>query len=171
MVNKEITRLDLAKGATTFKQGHYDTLAFTPRNADGEVVNLAGKDIKVVIVHGRAIVYDAPGTFDSADNTIQFSISENIGYGDMWMEITVTDPADPAYRQKFPTSEYDGKLKFIRSADDVDFVGFSGKTVATFEADQAEFKNEVNTEISTIQQRVEDGIGAFTEDTEENKEA
>ena len=133
MVNKEITRLDLAKGATTFKQGHYDTLAFTPRNADGEVVNLAGKDIKVVIVHGRAIVYDAPGTFDSADNTIQFSISENIGYGDMWMEITVTDPADPAYRQKFPTSEYDGKLKFIRSADDVDFVGFSGKTVAKFE--------------------------------------
>lgn len=159
MESKEITRLDLAKGATIFKQGHYETLGFTPRNANGEVVDLTGKTINVVIVKGRSVVYDVAGTYESATSTIQFEIAENIGYGDMWMEITVTDPADAGYRQKFPTSEYDGRLKFIRSSDDADYVGFSGKTIVQFETDQAEFKN-------TMQQQFDLAVAAISPDAE-----
>lgn len=159
MKNRDITRLDMVKGATVLRQGHYDTLAFTPRNSEGEVVDLSGKVINVKIIGQKGIVYETSGSFNVTDSTLQFSISENIGHGEMWMEITVTDPADATYRQKFPTSEYEGKLFFIRSSDDLDYVGFSGKTVAQFEAAQTEFTNK-------MQQDFDVAVAAVTQDSE-----
>lgn len=159
MQNRDITRLDMVKGATVLRQGHFDTLAFTPRNSEGEVVDLSGKVINVKIIGQKGIVYETSGGFDVTDSTLQFSISENIGHGEMWMEITVTDPADATYRQKFPTSEYEGKLFFIRSSDDLDYVGFSGKTVAQFEAAQTEFTNK-------MQQDFDVAVAAVTQDSE-----
>lgn len=159
MQNRDITRLDIVKGATVLRQGHFDTLAFTPRNSEGEVVDLSGKVINVKIIGQKGIVYETSGGFNVTDSTLQFSISENIGHGEMWMEITVTDPADATYRQKFPTSEYEGKLFFIRSSDDLDYVGFSGKTVAQFEAAQTEFTNK-------MQQDFDVAVAAVTQDSE-----
>ncbi|PKH09869.1 hypothetical protein [Planomicrobium sp. MB-3u-38] len=159
MINRDITRLDMVKGATVLRQGHFDTLAFTPRNSEGEVVDLSGKVINVKIIGQKGIVYETSGSFNVTDSTLQFSISENIGHGEMWMEITVTDPADATYRQKFPTSEYEGKLFFIRSSDDLDYVGFSGKTVAQFEAAQTEFTNK-------MQQDFDVAVAAVTQDSE-----
>src|SRR5690606_31955140 len=127
------TRLDLIEGGTILRQGHFTSLAFSPRDADGAIVDLTGKTIDVVIVGRPGIVYETKGTFDSAEKVIEFKISKNIGHGYMWFEITVTDPNDATYRQKFPTDEYQGKLEFIRSADDIDYVGFSGKTIGEFE--------------------------------------
>lgn len=57
-------------------------------------------------------------------------------------------------------------MKFIRSSYDLPYVGFSGKTVAQFEADQEEFKTAVQSEIITLEQTVQKGIAAFTGDTE-----
>lgn len=148
-MNKAITRLDLVEGATTIRQGHYFTLALTPRDENGNVIVLTGKIIHVVIVGEEGIVYETAGEYDSTKKVIRFSVTENIGYGEMWIEITVTSPTDSKYRMKFPTSEQDGKLRIIRSADAIEVVGIPNLTVEQFrkEFDQAIRALPVDSEI------------------------
>lgn len=176
-MNKAITRLDLVEGGKTVRQGHHFTLALTPRDENGNVVVLTGKTINVVIVGKLGIVYETTAVYDAAKSVIRFTVTKNIGYGDMWLEITVTSSTDANYRMKFPTNDSDGKLKIIRGADDMSFVGVQMMTVAQLqqeqESRQQQFEAKVNPKIASVEKtaadltkRVNDGVGAFTEQTE-----
>ena len=168
---KEHTRLDLVAGGNVFKQGDHMTLGFTPRNYEGDVVDLTGKDIEGVIYSRRkGIMFTAPADYVTAEQKIEFTIDEVLDHGEFQIEFTVTDAADPEYRRKFPSAEQDGRLIIKPSADNMDVVGVQMTTVSQLKNElqglQSDFESSIVPQVDELKQRVDDGVGAFTEDTE-----
>lgn len=164
------TRLDLVEGGSIFKQGEHAQLAFNPRDYSGKTVDLTGKDIAVAIWNSKGVMYEGTASFDSTAQLIRLTINQLLQHGDFQIEFTVTDAADPDYRRKFPSGEYEGKIYIKPSADNIDFIGVSMTTVAQLRTEQEEkqqqFELAIVPQVDELKQRVEEGIGAFTEDTE-----
>lgn len=176
-MNKEHTRIDLVEGGNVFRQGDHATLGFIPRDYAGNIVDLTGKLIDVSILGRKGIMFTSTATFDSAAQVIRVLIDEVLDYGDHRIEFTVTDPNDADYRRKFPSSEYDGRIKITPGADNMDFVGVAMTTVTQLrneqEAAQVSYEQTVDGKITGIESTVaelestvETGIGAFTQDSE-----
>lgn len=165
-MNKEITNIDLVEGGNVVKQGDYFTIGYRPRNAKGEAVDLVGKSIAVEIFNKDGIAFESTGEFDPGDGLIYVHVNKNIGYGNMFIEFTVTDPNDAGYRLKFPTNNNAGRLTIHRSTDDLEYVGVKMVTVEQLKADQRTFEQTVDGKVETLKQRVDTGIGAFTSSTE-----
>lgn len=146
MVNH--TRLDLVEGGNIFKQGEHAKLKFAGRDSKGRTVDLTGKDIAVAIWNSKGVMYEGAAGFDSENQLIELNINQLLQHGDFQIEFTATDSADPNYRQKFPSGEYEGKIYIKPSADNIDFVGVSVTTV-----------KQLRDEISTA-------AAAFTQDSE-----
>lgn len=168
---KEHTRLDLVAGGNVFKQGDHMTLGFTPRDYEGDVVDLTGKDIEGVIYSRRkGIMFTAPADYVTAEQKIEFTIDEVLDHGEFQIEFTVTDATDPEYRRKFPSAEQDGRLIIKPSADNMDVVGVQMTTVSQLKNElqglQSDFESSIVPQVDELKQRVDDGVGAFTEDTE-----
>lgn len=171
----DITTLDLVEGGNVIKQGHHFTQGFRPRDAKGAPVDLTGLAIDVVIFNKRGVIYETTATF--SDGLIRYRVTENIGNGTVWVEFTVTDPQDATYREKFPANEMDAKLKLVASADDIDFVGVRGSTVAQLRGEQQALQQayevEVDGKIETFIVESEElkaefnaAMGALTQDSE-----
>lgn len=167
---REISTVELVDGGSVIRQGEFFRLGYLPRDANGEPVNLVNKDITVAIMKRGQIVYEKDVEFDPGDGLIHLVVNENIGNGRMWLEFTATDPNFPTYRRKFPSRQETAVLDIVPGAEDLDFVGVSGMTVEKLQAEQASrqqaFEAEIVPQVEEFKQRVEDGIGAFTEDTE-----
>ncbi|MFP3344598.1 hypothetical protein R0J87_19165, partial [Halomonas sp. SIMBA_159] len=103
-------------------------LAFNPRDYSGKTVDLTGKDIAVAIWNSKGIMYEGTASFDSTAQLIRLTINQILQHGDFQIEFTVTDAADPDYRRKFPSGEYEGKIYIKPSADNIDFIGVSMTT-------------------------------------------
>lgn len=171
MIIKDHTRIDLAEGGTRFKQGDYAQLAFTPRNAAGQVVDLSNKTIEVAIWgNGKGVIYQADAFYDSESKVIRTTIDEILEAGRFQIEFTVTDASDPTYRKKFPSDEYNAIITITPSTDDIGYVGANIITVSRLRDEQTQlqqaFESEIVPQVDELKQRVEDGVGAFTEDTE-----
>lgn len=169
MAMKKHTRLDLVEGGNIFKQGDYVTLGFIPRDYTGASVDLTDKQIEGSIFNGSTgVIYEGPASF--VDGKIFFTIKQVLNDGKFQLEFTVTDAADPEYRTKFPTDDYASELTIKPSADNLDYVGVSMTTVAQLrteqEQKQQQFELAIVPQVDELKQRVEEGIGAFTEDTE-----
>lgn len=169
MAMKKHTRLDLVEGGNIFKQGDYVTLGFIPRDYTGASVDLTNKQIEGSIFNGSTgVIYEGPASF--VDGKIFFTIKQVLNDGKFQLEFTVTDAADPEYRTKFPTDDYASELTIKPSADNLDYVGVSMTTVAQLrteqEQKQQQFELAIVPQVDELKQRVEEGIGAFTEDTE-----
>ncbi|MEZ0482658.1 hypothetical protein [Planococcus sp. SSTMD024] len=164
------TRLDLVEGGSIFKQGDHVDLAFVPRDYQGRTVDLTNKNISVAIWDSRGIMLEGPATYDSEANLIRLTIKQILPHGDFQIEFTATDPNDLNYRKKFPSGDFEGKIYIKPSADDLDFVGISVTTVSQLrteqEQKQQQFELAIVPQVDELKQRVEEGIGAFTEDTE-----
>lgn len=176
-MNKEHTRIDLVEGGNVFRQGDHATLGFIPRDYAGNIVDLTGKLIDVSILGRKGIMFTSTATFDSAAQVIRVLIDEVLDYGDHRIEFTVTDPNDADYRRKFPSGEYDGRIKITPGADNMDFVGVAMTTVTQLrneqEAAQVSYEQTVDGKITGIESTVaelestvETGIAAFTQDSE-----
>ncbi|MDE0581564.1 hypothetical protein ON064_00680 [Planococcus sp. A6] len=169
MAMKKHTRLDLVEGGNIFKQGDYVTLGFIPRDYTGASVDLTNKQIEGSIFNGSTgVIYEGPASF--VDGKIFFTIKQVLNDGKFQLEFTVTDAADQEYRTKFPTDDYASELTIKPSADNLDYVGVSMTTVAQLrteqEQKQQQFELAIVPQVDELKQRVEEGIGAFTEDTE-----
>lgn len=176
-MNKDHTRIELVEGGDVFKQGDHVSLSFTPRDYKGGVVDLSGKKITVAIIGKKGIIFEADAAFDATSQVIRITINQTLDYGDFRIEFTVTDPANTAYRRKFPSGQYDGRIRITPSADNMDFAGVQMTTVTQLRQEQTslqtEYEKKINPKIAAVEvkaadlaKRVEDGIGAFTEDTE-----
>lgn len=163
----EITRIDLVEGGNVVKQGHHLTLGYVPRDQNGNVVDLTGKSIAVALFDKKKIIYEAPASF--SNGVIRFTIDTTLESGNVQVEFTATS-SDINYRQKFPTNTNEGRLTINRSSDDLDYFGVTVTTVDTLRKEQnalqQSFEGVIVPQVDELKQRVETGIGAFTEDTE-----
>lgn len=177
-IYKEHTRISLVEGGNVFKQGDHVTLGFVPRDYAGNILDLTGKQIEGVVYSGRkGIMFQAPATFDSAEQKIVFTIDQVVDYGQFQIEFTATDASDPEYRLKLPSAEQDGRLTIKPSVDNMDFVGVQMTTVTQLRQEQTALQTEYEAKVdpkiaavedkaAALEQTVQQGIGAFTEDTE-----
>lgn len=174
---KEMTRLELVEGGNVFRQGSYVKLSFAPRDYAGNIVDLTGKDIAVAIWNKKGIVYEGTASYDEDDQLIRLMIEEVLQHGKYNIEFTATSVADTTYRQKFPSSEYEGQIQIKPSADSMDVVGVQMVTVEQLRSEQQSaqetFEAEVIPRVETVESKtaemestLQTGIGAFTEDTE-----
>ncbi|ALS76917.1 hypothetical protein AUC31_17565 [Planococcus rifietoensis] len=164
------TRLDLVEGGSIFKQGEHAQLAFNPRDYSGKTVDLTGKDIAVAIWNDKGIMYEGTASFDSTVQLIRLTINQLLQHGDFQIEFTATDAANPDYRRKFPSGEYEGKIYIKPSTDNLEYAGISVTTVSQLRTEQEEkqqqFEQAIVPQVDELKQRVDEGVGAFTEDTE-----
>lgn len=177
MTRNEHTRIVLAEGGNIFRQGEHVKLSFSPRDYAGNVVDLSDKDISVAIWNRKGVMYEGTASYDVDDQLIRMMVEETLEHGEFNIEFTATSAFDPSYRQKFPSSEFDGRISITPSSDNMDVVGVKMTTVAQLRQEQEEkqqtFEAAVIPRVETVEgkaaeleQRVNDGIGAFTEDTE-----
>lgn len=136
MQSRSITQVRLAEGGNIVRQGHHFTQGFIPQDSAGVPVDLSGKNINVTIFSPRGIRYETTGTYEASTGIVRYTVKENIGNGRVQVEFTVTDPANPDYREKFPSAAKDGELTIIPSSDDIDFVGVKSTTVAQLRNEQ-----------------------------------
>ncbi|KIL46148.1 glycosyl hydrolase family 28-related protein [Jeotgalibacillus campisalis] len=178
MYNAAITSIELVEGGSIIRQGHHFSLALAPRNAEGEIVDLTGKEIDLVIYKkGSGILYENSASFDSANKVIRVQVTENIGYGELFMEFTATDPNDPNYREKFPSNNHEGKLTVNRGSDDLDYIGVKTITADQLRQEQQALQNQYQAEIDpkiqdiltraeSLQEEFHAAVGGVTEDSE-----
>lgn len=162
----EVSRIELVEGGNVFKQGHFLTLGYIPYDESGAKVDLTGKTLGVVIWGRKGIVFEAPATFGSG--VLRFILDEILPSGEYQVEFTATSTG--GYRKKFPANANTGRIRVEQSADDLGNAGVSVITVSQLrseqEAKQQEFEQLIVPQVTELTQRVEDGISAFTEDTE-----
>lgn len=114
----------LVKGGKTIKQGEIFELAFQLFGSDNIItVPTVGQVINITIANNSGTVYETTAVV--VDNKIQFTVSENIGYGQMRLEIKVTEGT--TLIQKYPA---DGWiiLNITKSLDDVGVGGINAVT-------------------------------------------
>lgn len=177
MTRNEHTRIVLAEGGNIFRQGEHVKLSFSPRDYAGNVVDLSDKDISVAIWNRKGVMYEGTASYDVDDQLIRMMVEETLEHGEFNIEFTATSAFDPSYRQKFPSSEFDGRISITPSSDNMDVVGVKMTTVAqlrqeqeekqqTFEAAVIPRVESVETKTAEMDSRLETGIAAFTDATE-----
>lgn len=168
MRNIESSSIELVQGANTFKQGENITLGYKAYDDSGNQIDLTGKTLAASLFGQKGTVYEAPASF--SDGILYFSIEDTVvPDGNYQIEFTATSSADTTYRRKFPTSSAD-KVFIKKSTDDLGNAGVGPITVAQLrteqEQKQQQFELAIVPQVDELKQRVEEGIGAFTEDTE-----
>ncbi|MDE0582248.1 SGNH/GDSL hydrolase family protein [Planococcus sp. A6] len=165
------TSLKLIEGGSSFKQGDRPTLAFKALNYRGEVDDLAGKNISTTIRgSGNGVVFEGSAGWDASKQTITQKMPKELDHGTLLIEFIVTDPADPEFQVIYPSNESDGRLRVAASSESMDVVGVKSTTVTQLRNEQTqlqqEFESTIVPKVDELKQRVDDGVGAFTEDTE-----
>ena len=130
----EVSSIDLVEGGNVFKQGHYLTLGYVPRDEKGETVDLSGKTLNVSLWGRKGVVFEAAATYSGG--VIRFTLDKMVPAGDYAVEFTVTSSTDAKYRKKFPTNQHSGRIAIKQSADDLGVVGIQVYTVAQLKAEQ-----------------------------------
>lgn len=130
----EVSSIDLVEGGNVFKQGHYLTLGYVPRDEKGETVDLSGKTLNVSLWGRKGVVFEAAATYSAG--VIRFTLDKMVPAGDYTVEFTVTSSTDAKYRKKFPTNQHSGRIAIKQSADDLGVVGIQVYTVAQLKAEQ-----------------------------------
>lgn len=144
----EVSSIDLVEGGNVFKQGHYLTLGYIPRDESGAVVDLTGKTLSVTLWGRKGVGFEADAVY--ADGVLRFTLNKTIIAGEYNVEFTATSSTDATYRKKFPTSASSGRIVVRQSADDLGSIGVSVITAAQFrqEFDQAINALPVDSEIN-----------------------
>lgn len=130
----EVSSIDLVEGGNVFKQGHYLTLGYVPRDEKGETVDLSGKTLNVSLWGRKGVVFEAAATYSGG--VIRFTFDKLVAAGDYTVEFTATSSTDAKYRKKFPTNQHSGRIAIKQSADDLGVVGIQVYTVAQLKAEQ-----------------------------------
>lgn len=164
----EVTSIDLVEGGNVFKQGHYLTLGYVPRDENGDAVDLSGRTLSVALWARDGIAFESDATY--SNGVLRFTLNETVPAGNYQIEFTATSSTDENYRKKFPTNYNSGRISVQQSSDDAGNLGISVYTVAKIKSEQqaaqTAYQEEINPKITTLTQRVDDGVGAFTNDTE-----
>lgn len=147
---KAIRRVELIKGGYTIKQGEIFTLGFHLYDSDGVIiVPTVGQTISVKIANLTGVIYETNATV--VENHIEFTVNENLGYGQMNVELKVTEGT--TLIEKYPADDFI-KLKITKSLDDAN--------VGNITAISAE---QMRSEISAI----ETSVGTALIDAAESK--
>lgn len=113
MAIKEIRRAQLVKGGDIIKQGETFTLGFLFFDANDRIIQLESSDgVTVKIANNTGVILET--TAEKIEDRVEFSVNENIGYGEMRVEFTVTIGSEV---QKYPASDWI-RLKITPSLDD-----------------------------------------------------
>lgn len=113
-LQKPIRRADLVKGGYTIKQGEIFTLGFQLFDSDGSIITpTVDQVISVKMANITGVIYET--TASVVENHIEFTVSENIGYGQINVELKVTE--GNTLIQKYPADDFI-KLKITKSLDD-----------------------------------------------------
>lgn len=146
----EVSSIDLVEGGNVFKQGHYLTLGYVPRDEKGETVDLSGKTLNVSLWGRKGVVFEAAAIYSAG--VIRFTFDKMVAAGDYTVEFTVTSSTDAEYRKKFPTNQHSGRIAIKQSADDLGVVGIQVYTVAQLKAEQKAIQTQYE---STVDAKVQ----------------
>lgn len=145
----EVSSIDLVEGGNVFKQGHYLTLGYVPRDEKGETVDLSGKTLNAALWSRKGVAFEAAATFSVG--VIRFTLDKVVAAGDYTVEFTATSSTDAKYRKKFPTNQHSGRIAIKQSADDLGVVGIQVYTVAQLKAEQkaiqTQYESTVNAKV------------------------
>lgn len=112
---KAIRHAKLVVGGTTIKQGEIFKLGYQLFDAEGGIITpVAGQVISVKIANRTGVVYETTATVVA--DRIEFTVSENIGFGTMRVELKVSDGVNVL--QKYPADGWI-TLDITASLDDV----------------------------------------------------
>lgn len=134
---KPIRSTELVEGGNVIKQGEKFTLSFRLFDEDGKEVDAAGKSISVKIASKIGVVYETAATI--VGGLIAFSVYEDIGHGDMRVELTVTSGS--ALLQKYPSDGWI-VLRITPSLDDLGTFGVGTITVEKLKNELTQMQNE-----------------------------
>lgn len=146
----EVSSIDLVEGGNVFKQGHYLTLGYVPRDEKGETVDLSGKTLNVSLWGRKGVVFEAAATYSAG--VIRFTLDKMVPAGDYTVEFTVTSSTDSKYRKKFPTNQHSGRIAIKQSADDLGVVGIQVYTVAQLKAEQKAIQTQYESTVDAKMQ-------------------
>lgn len=142
---KPIRSAELVSGGNVVKQGEYFTLTYQLFDEDGQVVNITSNTIKVKIANKYGVVFESTA-IALANGQISFAVNEDIGYGEMRIEFSVTNGTTLV--QKYPSDGWI-KLDVTPSLDDLGIGGINTVTVASL-------KREFQTQLDAVVQRETD---------------
>ena len=120
---KPIRRAELVKGGYTIKQGEIFTLGFQLFDADGTLITLTSEVVTVKVANRTGVIHQTNATI--VGDRIEFTVSENIGYGKMRVEFKVSDGAEVL--QKYPADGWI-ELTITASLDDLNVGGLDTVT-------------------------------------------
>lgn len=143
MSERVIRRVQLIKGGTIIKQGETFTLGFRLFDANDRIIQLESADVVTVKIANRTGVIKEV-TASKVDDYIEFTVNESIGYGEMRVELTVTNGTSV---QKYPARDWI-QLTITQSLDDAGAGGIQALTVQQF------------------RQEFDEAVGALTQDSE-----
>lgn len=120
---KPIRRAELVKGGFTIKQGEIFTLAFQLFGNDNKIITLSNEIVTVKIANTTGVIHQTDATI--IGDQIEFTVSENIGYGKMDVEIKVT--SGETLLHKYPADGWI-ELNITKSLDDLGVGGLDTVT-------------------------------------------
>lgn len=123
MTTKVIRRAQLIKGGDIIKQGETFTLGFRLFDANDRIIQLESADVVTVKIANRTGIIKEV-TASKVDDTIEFTVNESIGHGEMRVELTVTNGSNV---QKYPAREWI-RLLITQSLDDAGAGGIQAIT-------------------------------------------
>lgn len=134
----------LVEGGKTIKQGEIFELAFQLFNAQNViVVPTVGQVIEIKIANNSGTIYET--TASVVDNKIKFKVSENIGYGQMRLEIKITEGT--VLIHKYPASGWI-ILNITPSLDDAGIGGIRAVTAQQMRDEITAIETSVGTALA-----------------------
>lgn len=111
---KPIRSADLVKGGTTIKQGEIFTLGFQLFDSSGNIITLTTEVVTVKIANSEGVIHETTASF--VTDHIEFTVNVDIGYGDMRVELKVSDGG--LVLQKYPADDWI-RLEITKSLDNL----------------------------------------------------
>lgn len=107
------------------KQGDIFKLQYKLFGVDNNPVNVSGMQIAVKIANKRAVVYETTA-IAVAEGIVEFEVNENIGHGEMYIELKVSNGTVAV--QRYPAEDW-LKIRVTPSLDNIELYGLTTVSV------------------------------------------